>query len=269
MRPKRTACSKSWWKQIKRLTGKRKNDVTLVDPATECELNNKESVTMINDFFADLTKDYPRIKKEWFEVEWSDSLPKVSVEDVQNHLMTININKAPGPNDPVLKILKEFACVLAVPLTEIFNDSFREMYFPKIWRHYKIKSIPKSIPSSTADNLRPIALTSVLSKVQESFAVNWMNQDIHGKITESQFGGIRNSSTALALLYLTHKWYEVMDTPNRIIRIVFLDFKKAFDLIDHNVLLENMKSIGIRMSLIKWFAINISKREISLHGIGE
>ncbi len=51
VRPKRTACSKSWWKQIKRLTGKRKNDVTLLDPATECELNNKESVTIINDFF--------------------------------------------------------------------------------------------------------------------------------------------------------------------------------------------------------------------------
>ena len=44
VRPKRTACSKSWWKQIKRLTGKRKNDVTLIDPATECELNNKGSV---------------------------------------------------------------------------------------------------------------------------------------------------------------------------------------------------------------------------------
>ena len=146
------------------------------------------------------TKDYPRTKKEWFEVECSDSLPKVSVEDVQNQLMRININKAPGPNDPVLKILKELACVLAVPLTEIFNDSFREMYFPKIWRQYKIKSIPKSIPCSTADNLRPIALTSVLSKVQGSFAVNWMNKDIYGKITESQFGGIRNSSTASEIL---------------------------------------------------------------------
>jgi hypothetical protein len=46
--------------------------------------------------------------------------------------MKININKTQGPNDPVLKILKEFADVLAVPLTEIFNDSFRGKYFPKI-----------------------------------------------------------------------------------------------------------------------------------------
>ena len=65
--------------------------------------------------------------------------------------------------------------------------------------------------------------------------------------------GYRNSSTSLALLYLMHKWYEVMDTANRIIRIIFLDFKKAFDLIDHNILLENMKCISVRMALIKWF----------------
>ena len=186
MRPKRTACSKSWWKQIKRLTGKEKDSVTLVDPETELELNNNRSVTIINYFFADLTKDYPRINEEWIDLECPDSLPSVSVEDVQKQLMKININKAPGPNDPVLKILKEFADVLAVPLTEIFNDSFRGKNFPKIWKQYKLKGIPKSSPCSTVDNLRLIALTSVLSKIQESFVVNWMNEDIHGKISASK-----------------------------------------------------------------------------------
>ena len=174
--------------------------------------------------------------------------------------MKINVNKAPGPNDSVLKISKEFALVLAVPLTEIFNDSFREKYFPKMWKQYKLKGISKSIPCSTVDNLRPIALTSVLSKVQESFVLDWINEDIHDKISESQLGGIRNSSTSLALLYLIHKWYEAMDTPNRIIRIIFLDFKKAFYLIDHNVLLKDIKFIGVRMALIKWFATYLNER---------
>ena len=123
-----------------------------------------------------------------------------------------------------------------------------------------MKGIPKSIPCSTVDNLRPIALTSVLLKVQESFVVDWINEDIHDEILESQFGGIWNSSTFLALLYLIHKWYEAIDTPNRIIRIIFLDFKKAFDLIDHNVLLKDMKSIGVRMALIKWFTTYLNER---------
>ena len=46
--------------------------------------------------------------------------------------MKLNVTKVPGPNDHVFKILKEFAYVLAVPLTKIFNNSFREKYFPKM-----------------------------------------------------------------------------------------------------------------------------------------
>jgi hypothetical protein len=82
VRPKRTACSKSWWKQIKCLTGKETDSVTLVDLETELELNNNQSVAIINDFFADLTKDYPRINEELINLECPDSLPSVSV-DVQ------------------------------------------------------------------------------------------------------------------------------------------------------------------------------------------
>ena len=85
-----------------------------------------------------------------------------------------------------------------------------------------------------------------------------MNEDIHGKISASQFWGIRNSSTYL--LYLMQKWYEVMDTANRKVRIIFLDFKNAFDLIDHNILLENMKCIGVRMALIQWFTTYLNER---------
>ena len=69
-------------------------------------MNNKQSATIINDFFADLTKDYPQINEEWVELECPDGLPGVSVEDVRKQLMKININKAPWSDDPVLKILK-------------------------------------------------------------------------------------------------------------------------------------------------------------------
>lgn len=65
VRPKQTACSKSWWKHIKCLSGKKKAGVTLFDPETKLELNGKQSATVINDFFADLTKDYPMIDDQW------------------------------------------------------------------------------------------------------------------------------------------------------------------------------------------------------------
>ena len=94
------------------------------------------------------------------------NLPHINVvEHVQKQLMKINVSKVPGPNDPVLKILKDFAYVLAIPLTEILNDLFTVKYFPKMWKQYKLKGIPKSLPCSTVNNLRSIALTSVLAAV--------------------------------------------------------------------------------------------------------
>ena len=51
-----------------------------------------------------------------------------------------------------------------------------------------------------------------------------------------------------------------MDEMERVIRIVFLDFCKAFDLIDHNKLLENMKEMGVRSILIRWFASYLDER---------
>ena len=59
---------------------------------------------------------------------------------------------------------------------------------------------------------------------------------------------------------LIHKWYKAMDMPQRVIRVIFLDFRKAIDLIDQNILLENMRTIGIRQSLIKWFATYLKNR---------
>ena len=63
-----------------------------------------------------------------------------------------------------------------------------------------VSPIPKAIPCSGVDELRPIALTSVLSKLQESYVVSWLKEDIHGKITEAQYGGRSGSSAILALI---------------------------------------------------------------------
>ena len=104
------------------------------------------------------------------------------------------------------------------------------------------------------DLLRPIALTSTLSKVQESYATKWIYEDVPDKISEFQFGGLPGTSAVQALIYLLHKWHSAMRTPGKVIRIVFLDFRKAFDLVDHNKLLETFTGIGVRPALVCWFA---------------
>ena len=99
-----------------------------------------------------------------------------------------------------------------------------------------------------------------MAKAQESFAVRWIYDDTVGKISDSQYGGLPRSSTINALVNLIHKWHKSMDEMQRVIRIVFLDFRKALDLIDHNKLLENIKEMGVRSVLIRWFASYLNER---------
>ena len=65
---------------------------------------------------------------------------------------------------------------------------------------------------------------------------------------------------------MLHKWYQAMETSKRIIRVTFLDFRKAFDLIDHNQLLRNFDDIGVRPGVIGWYASYLNKRsQIALY----
>ena len=130
------------------------------------------------------------------------------------------------------------------------NASFVQKVFPKLWKEFYLAPIPKVEPCTNPDEIRPIALTSTISKIQESYVVDWMYDDIESKICKEQYGGVPRSSAVLALVHLLHKWNKALDLSQRVIRIVFLDFRKAFDLIDHNVLLDNCCKIRVRPGLI-------------------
>ena len=119
-------------------------------------------------------------------------------------LSCLKVNKAAGPFDPNTRIIKIFAKYFARPLTHIFNESFACRLFPDIWKVSKVCGIPKSKPCCSVDLLRPIALTSTLSKIQESYATEWIYEDVKDEISEFQFGGLPGTSAVQALIYLMH-----------------------------------------------------------------
>ena len=70
-RPKHSACPKSLWKQIKKITAKKKDVVSLLDPQTWLVLDDKQSA------FVSLNKDFPPIKSEWFDLQCPENLPSL------------------------------------------------------------------------------------------------------------------------------------------------------------------------------------------------
>ena len=239
---------KLWWKQIKKVVGSKRDSISIIDPETGNPLNAEQSAKYINTFFADLSKNYPEVSDEWLTITADEPLPQISMANVIKKLKGIDANKAYGPFDPSIKIIKLFADCFAVRLLHIFNQSFQTMKFPEVWKTSNVCTIPKTTPCNRVEELRPISLTSVLSKVQESYAIEWILEDVQEEISVSQFGGLAGSSAVLALVYLVHNWYKNMDSTGKVVRVSLLDFRKTYDLINHNKLLENFMNIGVRPS---------------------
>ena len=102
--------------------------------------------------------------------------------------------------------------------------------------------------------IRPISLTPIAAKVFESIIIKWVDETIEGEIDAKQFGGIRGTSTTYILVELVHMWYKATDKCNSYVRVVMLDFNKAFDLINHHVLLDKLQPYGLPAHILRWVA---------------
>ena len=97
----------------------------------------------------------------------------ISELSVPKKLSVLNMNKASGPDGIPSWVLKENLDLLAAPVADILNSSFLEHCHPTWWKKADITPLLKTSPVSDANkHLRPISLTSILSKVGEEFVVD-------------------------------------------------------------------------------------------------
>ena len=144
-------------------------------------------------------------------------------------------------------LLKTYADILAPAITDVLN-SFLEGKVPRMWKKANIAPLPKAqdIEDFNKD-LRPIALTSTLSKIAKEYIIqNELKPKLLNTIDPYQFGFIPRSSTKFALISMLHKWLAATDGTSSTVRVILLDFKKAFDLVDHNILVARLNNYGIK-----------------------
>ena len=128
------------------------------------------------------------------------------------------------------------------PVAEIFNASIQEKIVPVSWKEADVIPIRKSDKVNEIDNdLRPISLTPILSKMMEHFVAGWMMSQIRHLIDRKQFGSLAGLSTTHALLSFAHHLYGSTDQLDQCVRVLLLDFSKAFDRIDHHILIKKWR----------------------------
>ena len=152
-------------------------------------------------------------------------------------------------------MLKLAAPYISDSLTYICNQSIINSTFPEKWKEGKVSPLHKSGPKDDTNNYRPISVLPVLSKLLEKHIHDTLmfyltsNNLLHS----TQSGFRPNHSCETALLQMINKWLEAINN-NQMIGMVMVDFRKAFDLVDHTLLLKKLKYYQISDETIKWFS---------------
>ena len=140
------------------------------------------------------------------------------------------------------------------PLTEIFNTSIIQGKYPSKLKISKVTPIFKVGDETDPDNYRPISLLSNLNRVFEKLMYNRLIQFInkHNLLDDAQYGFRSGSSTNHAILDIISTIQHNMDY-KLFTCAVFVDLKKAFDTVDHQILLKKLDCYGIRGIVNEWF----------------
>ena len=263
----KTENNKKWWKDIKSLIGLgKKDDSPLQQLADEtCNGDMAKLSEEINSFFKSVSNDLSPITEENAFLKQECDVPSdylVTVSDMEQRLAKVNRNKAGGPDNLPAWIFHDFSQVLAGPMASIANAAIRQGVHPSIWKLSNTVPVPKVIPpKSIQSDLRPIALTPIASKVLEYFPCMWMNNHIKDNVDSNQFGGIKGSSPTLALIKIVDYLAKSTDRQGYYARMLLCDFSKAFDLVDHNIVLEKLLSMDVPRFLVKWAASFLHNRK--------
>ena len=133
--------------------------------------------------------------------------------------------------------------------------------FPDIWKLARVTPIFKSGAKNDASNYMPISVISIFSRMLERLVHDQLFDFLKAnkKLTCNQSAFQKLCSTITSLITGTDYWYENMDS-RKINLTLFLDFKKAFDTVDHSVLMKKLRAYGIRGSAGDWFESYLKER---------
>ena len=188
-------------------------------------------------------------------------IASASNEEVLTIIMHLDECKSSGPSSIPVKLLKIASPSIVPHLVNIINISFKTGCFPAAVKLAKVIPIFKAGSKLDINNYRPISLLSVFSKIIEKLMYSRLYSflEAHNVIDNSRFGFQKNKSTQHSLIEIVEKIRTCMENKNYGCGI-FIDLKKAFDTVNHNILLQKLEHYGIRGTSLDWFQSDLKDR---------
>ena len=179
-------------------------------------------------------------------------------------------NKSTGPFSIPGKLLSLIPDLIIIPLAFIINMSIQSGVFPELLKLVKVIPIRKGGSTQDINNYRPISLISIFDKIIEKLMHKRLysfleNNDI---LFHNQYGFRRNNSTVHALIQITEKIKSSIDN-GKFGCGIFIDLRKAFDTVNHYILLTKLKHYGITGNMLSWCQSYLSNRKQYVSNNGE
>ena len=271
--------AKKFWKVIRGVIPSDKklddNNILLKDHGVQ--LDKKDVASFINDFFVNVgnfhhpvdpvdpladdsldtggssSSSSSEISRSEEEADLPKRLEKVRDIDVHRIVRDINVSKSSGLDNISSRIIKEAFLALIPEVTFMMNLSIMSSVFPAAWKEALVIPIPKSGNLSQVKNYRLISLLPLPGKILEKLIHGQLSHYLEssGLLSTSQHGFRREHSTVHSIAQLTNFTNTKMDSKVPTLA-TYIDFRKAFDCVQHPVLLQKLSSLRLDRSTIEW-----------------
>ena len=183
----------------------------------------------------------------------------LSLESIKLYLEKIDTSKGAGPDKIPPIFIQRCADVLSSPLSYIYNRSLSQATFPELWKIAHIIPIFKSGDQSSIKNYRPISILSCFAKVFESLIYKYIFSHFRPQICDRQHGFVPKKSINSNLLEFYTYICDAFDERTQV-DAIYTDFQKAFDKVNHIILIKKLLQIGIHGDLLRWLESYLSNR---------
>lgn len=258
------------WSTIKKLLPTNKVSVKSVynhstDDYTTCD---KDTANQFNNYFTSIGNSLAnKFNNTGRNIDKSNSVDStfqfdiITDDYIFDKICQLSNNKSPGLDGFQVKLLKLAAPIICKPLAYICNLSLATSTFPHEWKQAKVTPIFKDGDRSDVSNYRPISVLSTVSKIIERA----VHDQLYSYLTEnnilhpSQSGFRSGHSTNTALLDVSDFILNNMNS-GKATAALFLDLKKAFDTVDHDILISKLDDFGVKGSALNWFKSYLTDR---------
>ena len=228
------------------ILGLTENDRLISDENEIANIFNKYFVNVAAQFKEPVERSYFKHITEYVDSKVPSNtfftIPEITSSFVRNFLVNLDVTKATGLDCIDPKLLKIALNVLSPSITYLDNKSLLSGIFPQPWKEAKISKIFKSGCRNGINNYRPISILPTLSK----FIEKWIHKQLmsflnsYSLLHKQQSGFREGHSTESAFILMMDSWLKAIND-GKFVGCLMVDFRKAFDLVDHNLLLQKLR----------------------------